>query len=218
MIVTAILGIAVLALLWPSSMGGQMAYVLVSGESMEPTMRTGDLAIVRKRSSYGAGDIVAFKVPKGEVGAGEVVIHRVKSGDAKGYVMRGDNKPADDPWTPAAADVLGRRVLLIPRLGLVLRALASPIVLGLFAGSLAAVVVFTSKPRSDRNESGPPPLSGHADPSHARERFRHSRRRNARRRARARQSQRRAGTLPVHARGHDGRGLVVSRRLHPADA
>ena len=150
-IVTGLLGVVVLALLWPSSLGGQMAYVFVSGESMEPTMHTGDLAVVRKRSSYGHGDIVAFKVPQGEVGAGEVVIHRVKSGDANGYVVRGDNKPADDPWTPTADDVVGERVLLIPRFGLALRTLASPIVLGILAGALAAAVVLTSKPRSDRN-------------------------------------------------------------------
>ena len=103
----AVLG--VLALCWPARLGGSTSYVMVSGDSMEPTMHTGDLAVLRQQRAYRPGDIVAFRVPDGEVGEGHVVIHRIHAGDERGYVLRGDNKRHPDPWRPARDDILGRR-------------------------------------------------------------------------------------------------------------
>ena len=133
--------LGVLALCWPARLGGSTTYVMVAGDSMEPTMHTGDLAVMRAQPAYHRGDVVAFRVPQGEVGAGPVVIHRVVAGDGRGYVMQGDNKAHPDPWRPTAHDVVGRRVLLVPRAGQGVRALANPIALGLIAGLAAALAV-----------------------------------------------------------------------------
>lgn len=140
-VVGLLLTAGVVALCWPATLGGTTAYVLVSGDSMEPTMHSGDLAVLRRQPSYQRGDIVAFRVPRGEVGAGQVVIHRVVGGNADGYRLLGDNKAHEDPWQPAQGDVLGRRVLLVPRAGQAVQTIANPLGLGVMAGLLAAIVV-----------------------------------------------------------------------------
>src|SRR5256714_10851563 len=81
----------------PQSLGGNAGYVLVSGQSMEPRYHTGDLVLVEKQAGYHPGQVVAYRVPKGDAMAGAQVIHRIVGGDAKhGVIVRGDNRSAAD--------------------------------------------------------------------------------------------------------------------------
>jgi signal peptidase I len=136
-VVAAQLGL-VAALLWfglPQNLGGRAEWVMVSGTSMLPRLHTGDLVLVERRSSYHVGEVVAYRVPKGQVGAGFVVIHRIVGGNGQtGWRMKGDNRTAPDLWYPRNRDVLGSKALRIPDAWLVLRLLHMPILLGLFAG------------------------------------------------------------------------------------
>lgn len=136
----------------PPLLGGETSYVIVSGDSMLPTLRSGDLVVARKRDDYAKGDILVYAVPKGEPGEGVLIIHRVVGGDARsGYVLRGDNRESDDPWRPNAGEVQGAAVFDVPKLGLVLGVIASPLGLGLLAAMIAFFFVL---PRKD---DAPPP-------------------------------------------------------------
>jgi signal peptidase I len=147
--VGAVATLMLLAAWWvvlrPQSLGGPAAYVIVSGESMEPTLRGGDLVAVWRRPSYGAGEIVAYRIPEGDPGAGAVVIHRVIDGSATvGYRLRGDNTQGPDLWRPRSPDVIGRVWVRVPGAGRVLAPLLSPLWLGLVAGVSAALSVLLS--------------------------------------------------------------------------
>lgn len=68
---------ALLDLLWvifaPTRFGGQVAYILVNGSSMEPMFLRGDLVIVRHAVEYAPGDAIAYR--NGDLR--QVVFHRI---------------------------------------------------------------------------------------------------------------------------------------------
>jgi signal peptidase I len=147
-----ILELAVLALVvaWfflfrPQFLGGPAGYVIVTGHSMVPTLHDGDLAIVRRQDAYAPGDIVAYRIPKGEPGEGHIIIHRVVGGSAEeGYVTQGDNRTTPDTWRPTAADVVGKLWLRVPAVGETLGLLRSPLLMATVAAALTAALVLTA--------------------------------------------------------------------------
>ncbi len=161
-ITSALLAAGVVAVLWPAVLGGRATFVMVSGTSMLPRLHTGDLVVVRRERSYQTGEVVAYRVPPGEVGARSVVIHRVVGRRGATLAMRGDNKPADDPWHPRATDVLGRRILLVPRAGPMVAWASQPGRLAALAGIVATVLGLTWRPRRDPVPvaAGAPPRTG----------------------------------------------------------
>ncbi len=128
----------------PASLGGPASYVLVSGKSMLPRYHTGDLVLVERQSSYHVGEVIAYRVPKGDPMAGAQVIHRIVGGNATaGFIVQGDNRTAPDVWRPKTKDIVGAKALRLPDAVVVLGFLRSPLLLGLFAACFVFVRVFT---------------------------------------------------------------------------
>lgn len=86
----------------PMSLGGPVDYLVIRGDSMLPTYETGDLVIVQSEPTYAVGEIVAYRVPAGELGAGRLVIHRLIGVESGGFTVQGDNNPAPDPKAETA--------------------------------------------------------------------------------------------------------------------
>lgn len=128
-------------LLRPQSLGGPVAYVVVHGSSMAPHYAENDLVVVRRQATYHVGEVVAYRVPRGQVGQGLVVVHRIVAVTAQGWVVRGDNNPAVDPWQPTTDDVVGAAWWHAPRLGALLVVLHRPLVLAGGAALLALLLV-----------------------------------------------------------------------------
>jgi signal peptidase len=118
--------------------GSPVRVVVVAGESMLPTLDSGDAVLTLRRSGYDVGDIVAYRVPAGEPGAGTVVIHRIVRTTPEGFLLQGDNNEGLDPWTPGQGEIVGERTLTIPQLGLVVGFLRT----ALGAALIAAFVTF----------------------------------------------------------------------------
>jgi len=144
-------------LLRPPFLDGPASYVMVAGRSMEPTLSGGDLAVVRQQDTYAPGDIVAFRVPKGEPGEGAIVIHRISGGTAEnGFIMQGDNKRYPDPWHPTEDDIMGEMWVSVPGAGRLLGYLRAPLPLATLAGWLALVLVATGGRKTKRPDKTPP--------------------------------------------------------------
>lgn len=124
----------------PTALGGPASYIFVRGDSMLPTLETGDLAVLHTADDYRAGEVIAFRIPDGEPGEGALVIHRIVSGSAQhGFVMRGDNRDQLDEWRPTQDEIAGRLWLRVPAAGSAVAWLRQP---GVFAPLAAGLVVF----------------------------------------------------------------------------
>jgi signal peptidase I len=123
-------------MLAPVQIGGQTAYVIVSGNSMEPGFHLGDLAIVRAADDYGPGDVVTYRHPT--IG---LVIHRILSREHNRFVLKGDNNSWLDSYQPTSDEIVGRLWLHIPSAGAFVRHLRTPGNMALLTGLLGAFLM-----------------------------------------------------------------------------
>lgn len=130
----------------PASLGGSMSYIVIRGSSMLPTYETGDLVVAHAAAGYAVGEVVAYRVPDGEIGAGTIVVHRIVGGDANRFTVRGDNNSNVDPWTPRAADIVGTTWLRAPGLGRIVAFLHQPVLLAGLAAALVVAFVIARTP------------------------------------------------------------------------
>jgi signal peptidase I len=109
-----IAAVLVLVLAWdliaPVQLGGRVSYVNVRGISMEPTLVTGDLLVMRRQAAYDVGQIVAFETDM----SGAIVVHRVVDVVGERYLLKGDNNAFIDRFTPTADEIVGAEALTIP--------------------------------------------------------------------------------------------------------
>lgn len=105
---------------FPMPLGFGMAVVL-SG-SMEPTLHVNDLVIVVPAESYEKGDVIVFQQE------GDLIIHRIINIDEAAGTLQtqGDaNNAPDEPIT--LTQVKGRESFHIPFVGIMIRALKTPV-------------------------------------------------------------------------------------------
>jgi hypothetical protein len=99
------------------------------------------------------GDVVAYRIPAGDLGAGKVVIHRIKKVEANGqFTTQGDNRRGADQWHPTKNDVVGTPWVHVPGGRRVLARLASPLFLAAAAFGFAVYCVLAPS-RSERRRN-----------------------------------------------------------------
>ncbi len=133
----------------PTQFGGPVSYVVVTGNSMEPGLHDGDLAIVRQADRYQPGDIVAYRHP--DIGP---VIHRIQVLENGRFVFQGDNNSWVDSYNPDASELIGALWLQAPRIGALMEAARStgalPI-LGGVGGAIMMVNFLSSGEKAQKN-------------------------------------------------------------------
>lgn len=98
---------------------GTGAAVVLSG-SMSPALEVNDLIFVRENEQYEVGDIVVYQ------SGYELIVHRIIAKDGDTIITQGDaNNVADAPIEIRA--VKGKVIAHIPRAGLVVNALKTPV-------------------------------------------------------------------------------------------
>jgi len=109
-LVAVLVAIVVWSLIAPVQLGGRISYVNVRGISMEPTLYTGDLMVMRRQESYEVGQIVAFESDMG----GAIVVHRIVDVVGERHLLKGDNNAFLDRYTPTVDEIVGAEVFTIP--------------------------------------------------------------------------------------------------------
>ena len=104
---------------------------------MSGTIEPDDLIITHKQSDYIVGDIVMYQTGT------TPVTHRIISETEKGYRTKGDANNTDDGTDIPKEGVVGKVVLVIPKIGAAIRFVRTPIgMLSLFA----AIILITELP------------------------------------------------------------------------
>lgn len=113
----------------PKQLGGRHLYVIVTGHSMEPSLRDGDLALVSPSNKYDIGDVIVYNQPK--LGA---VIHRIVGFEGSRYIIRGDHNDQTDPYHPTRAEIQGKVWFHLAFTGIVMETFHTPVGAALLAG------------------------------------------------------------------------------------
>ena len=131
----------------PLQLGGQAAYVIVNGNSMEPGFHLGDLVIVHEVLDYQVGDIVVYRSEQLK----SFVFHRIIGKNLDFFTLRGDNNSWTDSYQPTRKEIVGKLWIHIPRVGKLVQWLRHPINFALMAGAaggiLAAAVLMSRSKR-----------------------------------------------------------------------
>lgn len=141
----------VVFLAWPAQLGGHLSLIVVSGHSMDGTYRSGDLLLAWPESHNDVGDIIVYKIPKGEPASGMRVVHRIIEKKDGHFIIQGDNNDSPDFWQPTGSDVVGQPFLRVRAGGLALKWLLSPIALALLCG---VCVYWALVSQDDETEDG----------------------------------------------------------------
>lgn len=147
-----VLGFVQLILAWalfaPVQLGGNTAYVILIGNSMEPQFKRGDLVLVRETKHYQVGDAVAYQHP--EIGT---VFHRIV-GEALGrFTLQGDNNYWLDSHQPVQDEIIGKLWIHLPNVGSYIQTIRTPRNFTLSVLSIIGSILFLGSSKSSRKPS-----------------------------------------------------------------
>lgn len=145
-----VLAVTIWLVLAPTQLGGQMTYVIVDGNSMEPGFHLGDLVIVHKEVTYQIGDAVTYADP--ELGA--FVFHRILSLELDRFILKGDNNAWLDSHKPDQDEIIGKLWLHIPKLGKAIEWVRLPINMALTGALLGGILMASTLIQPSQHEKG----------------------------------------------------------------
>jgi len=95
-------------------------YVVILTDSMEPKIHPYDLVVVKPENNVSVGEVVLYEVKMDN--RTFRVCHRIVGVKRDGlgriyYVTKGDNRRFPDPWRVYPDQIIGKVVLVIPKLG-----------------------------------------------------------------------------------------------------
>ncbi len=138
-VIKTVIGILFVLLAWvvciPAQFGGNLNYVVITGNSMEPFFHSGDFVVTDKSRNFTIGDIVIYNNP--DVGK---IIHRIIGRDGQRFILQGDNNSWVDSYQPTRGEILGKYWFSIPKAGTIFLQLQKPWIFALLSGSSILIV------------------------------------------------------------------------------
>lgn len=115
---------------------GNYKVMIVQSGSMEPTIKTGSIVIVKPAPSYGVGEVITFgPTPKGKIPTTHRIVAETTRNGMAAYTTKGDSNDTADLKEVLQKDVLGKVYLSVPFVGYALAAAKEPV------GFLVLIVV-----------------------------------------------------------------------------
>ena len=122
---------------------GNIKFMIVQSGSMEPSIKTGSLVMVKPASDYKIGDVITFgQVTKTKAPTSHRIQDiKVNEGNVV-YITKGDANNAPDAREVQKKEVLGKVVFSIPYLGYVVNFAKQPLGFALLIIIPALVIIF----------------------------------------------------------------------------
>ena len=140
-IATGLVAVVALVAAWtffaPTQAGGGTSYAIIVGNSMEPKLHRGDLAVVRKQSVYRAGDVVLYDSRE----LGSKVLHRIVRVEDGRFVLKGDNNSFLDSEHPTEEQIVGSLWVTAPAVGRATEWLREPLHSALLVGLVTLIAL-----------------------------------------------------------------------------
>jgi len=136
------IAIAVVAIFLLASMvpvAGIKTFIVQSG-SMEPSIKTGSVVVVKSSDTYNVGDVITFG-PRTKTKS--PTTHRIVEVKEDGnFVTRGDANNAEDMRTTSRFEVIGRVLFSVPYVGYAVAATQKPWGFGLIIVLPAVIIIW----------------------------------------------------------------------------
>lgn len=109
-----IAGLVILTTASNTDIAGGFRSFLVQSGSMEPSIMTGDVVIINRQKQYFNNNVVTFKDSQGRI-----ITHRIVDINQDKISTKGDANRTSDPEIIDPTMVLGKVLLVLPKLGYV---------------------------------------------------------------------------------------------------
>lgn len=116
----------------PTVFGYSSAVVLTG--SMSGAIEPNDLIVTHKQNEYEVGDIITYQT------GGTPVTHRIVAVHDNGYLTKGDANNTDDGADIQKEYVIGKVVLIIPKIGSAVSFIKTPLGMLILMGALALII------------------------------------------------------------------------------
>jgi len=141
--VTIVIFVAVVILASVLPIPGKLEMKIVQSGSMEPTIKTGALAVIKPSDSYQVGDIITFgKDTKTEVPTTHrITANRVENG-VMVYTTKGDANEDKDTREVRQSEIIGKTLFSVPYLGYIMDFAKQPLGFILLIGLPALYIIY----------------------------------------------------------------------------
>lgn len=141
--VAIVIFVAVVILASVLPIPGKLELKIVQSGSMEPTIKTGSLVVIKPADSYKVGDIITFgKDTKTEVPTTHrIVADRVESG-VMIYSTKGDANEDKDTREVRQNEIIGKTLFSVPYLGYIMDFAKQPLGFILLIGLPALYIIY----------------------------------------------------------------------------
>ena len=140
--VLTILSIGVLLLATLLPLPGSIEVKVVQSGSMEPTIKTGGIVVIRSVDTYKLGDIITFGPDtKTQIPTTHRIVGVEGLGPTEKFVTKGDANDDADPTLTARSAINGKVIFSLPYLGYLLDFARKPLGFGLLVGIPALMII-----------------------------------------------------------------------------